>query len=75
MMSMGLSDIAILQIKNGDCCCIVSKISKTKAINLLQIVDFAKKSGKLKKLNIRNNFRSCKITSNSNLNKKKCGTL
>ena len=34
MMSMNLSDIAILNIKGFDYCCIISRISKSKAINL-----------------------------------------
>ena len=34
MVSMNLSDIAILNIKNADYCCIISKISKTEAIQL-----------------------------------------
>ena len=35
MMSMNLSDIAILNIKGSDCCCIISLISTNEAINLL----------------------------------------
>ena len=34
MMSMNLSDIAILNIKGSDYCCIISLISKNDAINL-----------------------------------------
>ena len=33
---MNLSDIAILNIKGSDYHCIISRISKNKAINLLQ---------------------------------------
>ena len=36
LMSMNLSDIAILNIKGSDYHCIISRISKNKAINLLQ---------------------------------------
>ena len=36
MMSMNLTDIAILNIKGSDCCCIVTGISKSEAINLMQ---------------------------------------
>ena len=36
MMSMSLSDITILNIKNADYCCIISGISKNEAINLMQ---------------------------------------
>ena len=35
MMSINLSDVAILNIKGSDYCCIISLISKSKAINLL----------------------------------------
>ena len=37
MMSMTLSDIAILNNKSADYCCIISRISKSEAINLMQI--------------------------------------
>ena len=33
MMSMSLSDIAILNIKGADYCCVISGISKSEAIN------------------------------------------
>ena len=36
MMSMNLTDIAILNIKGSDYCCIVTGISKSEAINLMQ---------------------------------------
>ena len=35
MISMNLSDIAILNIKSADYCCIISGISKSEAINLM----------------------------------------
>ena len=35
MMSMNLSDIAILIISNADCSCIISRISKSEPENLL----------------------------------------
>ena len=44
MMSMNLSDIAILKIKGSDYRCIISLISKNEAVNLMQKVDFTKKS-------------------------------
>ena len=44
MMSMTLSDIAILNIKGSGYCCIVTVISKNKAINLMQNVDLTEKS-------------------------------
>ena len=47
MMSMNLSNIAILNIKGSDYCCIISLISKNKAMNLMQDVDLTEKSGTL----------------------------
>ena len=39
MMSMNLSNIAILKIHGIDYCCILSEISKNEAINLLRNAD------------------------------------
>ena len=47
MMSMNLSDIAILNIKGSDFCCIISLIRKNETINLMQNANLTKKSGKL----------------------------
>ena len=47
MMSMDLSDIAILNIKGSDYCCIISLISKNEAIKLMQNVNLTEKSGTL----------------------------
>ena len=47
MMSVNLSDIAILNINGSDYRCIVSLISKNKAIKLLQKADLTEKSGTL----------------------------
>ena len=44
MMSMNLSDIAVLNIHRTDYCCI---ISKTEAINLMQNIDVTEKSATL----------------------------
>ena len=44
MMSMNLSDIAILNIKCADYRCIISGISKNVAINLMQNADLTEKS-------------------------------
>ena len=44
---MNLSDIAILNIKGADYCCIISKISKSEVINLKQNIDLTRKSGKV----------------------------
>ena len=47
MMSANLSDIAILKIKNVDYHCIITRITKSEAINLLQNTDLTEKSGTL----------------------------
>ena len=44
---MSLSDIAILKIKNVNYCCIITGISKSEAINLLQNIDSIEKIGAL----------------------------
>ena len=46
-MSMNLSDVAILNIKGSDCCCIISLISKNEATNLMQNADLTEKRGTL----------------------------
>ena len=45
MMSMNLSDIAILNIKGSDHRCINSGISKIEALNLMQNTNLTTKSG------------------------------
>ena len=47
MMSINLSDIAILKIKGSDYCCIINLISKKESINLMQNADLTEKSGTL----------------------------
>ena len=47
IMSMSLSDIAILNSKGSDYRYIISGISKNEVINLLQNVDLTEKSGTL----------------------------
>ena len=47
MMSMNLRNIAFLKIKNTDYCCIITGISKSEAIKLLQNVDLTEKNGTL----------------------------
>ena len=54
MMSVNLSEIAILKIKSSDYRCIISLISKNEAIKLLQNADLTEKSGTFKKLKIIN---------------------
>ena len=39
IMSMNLSGLAILNIKSGDYCCIINRIRKNEAINLMQTAD------------------------------------
>ena len=46
-MSVNLSDIAILNIKGSDYCCVIGLISKNEAIKLLKNADLTKKSGTL----------------------------
>ena len=43
-MFINLRDIAILNIKDSDYCCIISLISKSEAAKLMQNADFTKKS-------------------------------
>ena len=46
-MSMNLGDIAILNIKGSDYCCIINRISNNQAINLIQSTNLTEKSGTL----------------------------
>ena len=43
MMYMNLSDIAILNMKVADYCCIISVISKSEAMNFVQNIDLIEK--------------------------------
>ena len=43
MVSMNLSDIAILKIKDSDYHCVIGGISKREAINLMQNIDLTEK--------------------------------
>ena len=47
MMSIILCDIAILNIKGSDYCCVISLISKNEAVNLLKNADLTEKCGRL----------------------------
>ena len=47
MIAMNISDIAILNIHSADYHCIISGISKSEAINLIQNIDLTEKSGTL----------------------------
>ena len=47
MMSMKLSDIALLSIKSSDNRCISSGISKIEAINIMRNADLTQQSGTL----------------------------
>ena len=44
MMSIDLSDIAVIKIKNADYCCNIAGISKTEAIKFLQNMDLIENS-------------------------------
>ena len=44
MMSMNLSNIAILNIKGADYRCIISGVIKSEAINLMQNINLTEKS-------------------------------
>ena len=44
MMSLNLSDVAILNVKDSDYCCIISLISKNEAINLIKNDDLTEKT-------------------------------
>ena len=44
---MNFSDVAILNIKGADYCCIISRISKSEAIILVQNIDLTEKIGTL----------------------------
>ena len=46
-MSLILSDVAILNIKGSNYCCIISLISKNEAIKLLKNADLTEKGGAL----------------------------
>ena len=47
IISVNLSDIAILNNKGSDYCFIISLISKNEAINLMQNVDLTERNGTL----------------------------
>ena len=47
MMSDNLNGIAILNKNVVDCCCIISGISKSETIKIMQNIDFPEKSGTL----------------------------
>ena len=47
MLSMNLSDIAILNINGSNYHCIINSITKSETINLMKNIDLTKKSGTL----------------------------
>ena len=63
MMSMNLSNIAILNIKGADYCCIISGISKSKAINIMYIIDLTKKWNIIKDKNLLSHLKMGEKTS------------
>ena len=44
MMSISLCNMAVLNIKNADYCCIISAISKNEIIDLMQNADLTEKA-------------------------------
>ena len=50
LMSLDLSNIGILNIHGSGYCCIISDISKSEAINLIQNTEFTEKSGTLQNI-------------------------
>ena len=52
MMSMNISDIAVLSIKGTDYRCIISLISKNEATNLMQNADLTEKVEHIKHKNL-----------------------
>ena len=46
-MTMDLGNIAILKIQNADYCCIITGISESEAINVMQNIHLTEKSGTL----------------------------
>ena len=52
VMSIKLSDIVILNIKDSDYCCIISLISKYETINLIQNADLTEKRETLQNIKI-----------------------
>ena len=52
MMSMNFSDIASLNIKSADYCCIISGISRIEAIKLIQNFDLIEKTGIVENIKI-----------------------
>ena len=62
MMSMSLSNIYILNVKNDDYCCIVKIISKRETMKLLQNIGFNwKKLEHYRKINIKSNFQAINL--------------
>ena len=57
---MNLSDIAILNIKGSDYHCIISRISKSQAIKLLQNIDLTEKRNIIKP-NTKSNFEAVNV--------------
>ena len=71
MMSMNLSDIAILKIKNTYYHCVISGISKIEAINLMQNIGSIEKSGTSEKKQIETyKWKNMKIFESINKNGK-----
>ena len=62
LISMKLSNIAILNIKGYDYRCIISGISKNEAINIMQNAHLTEKSRTLKNIKIGKKYKNVYIT-------------
>ena len=54
---MNLNDIAILNMSGVDYGCVINRISKSEAINLIRNIDLSKRSGTLKNILTFANFK------------------
>ena len=61
MMSTKLNNIAVLKIKNAEYRCIITGISKSEAITLLQNIDLTEKVKHYKKIDIKSNSEAIKL--------------
>ena len=59
--TLNLSDTAILKIENAGYWCIISRIRKSEAINLMQNINLTEKVEHYKKLNVKSNFEAVNL--------------
>ena len=60
-MTSIISDIAILNIKDSNYCCIITGISKSEAIELSQNIDLMEKKWNIIKPNTKSNFEAINL--------------